>query len=214
LSKEGHELSLIGSSFYPICSIAYPAKICRSIALNLEQVSLLSKTNVVPPEHVMALDVGDIAPDFTLSNQEEAPVSLADLRGQWVVLYFYPRDNTPGCTKEACGFRDRYADYQAQNVVVLGISPDTAKSHQKFIEKQALPFTLLCDPEAKVARTYDSYGPKKFMGKEYEGVYRQTFLVDPQGKVAQIYRKVKPAEHASQVLQDLESLQGNVKVSK
>lgn len=157
----------------------------------------------------MVLDVGDLAPDFTLPNQDETSVSLANLQGQWVVLYFYPRDNTPGCTKEACGFRDHNADYQSRNVTILGISPDTAKSHQKFIAKQTLPFTLLSDPESEVARAYESYGPKKFMGKEYEGVYRQTFLIDPQGQLAKIYRKVKPAEHAEQVLQDLERLQTN-----
>ena len=155
----------------------------------------------------MVLDVGDSAPDFTLPNQDETPVSLANFQGQWVVLYFYPRDSTPGCTKEACGFRDRNADYQSRKVTILGISPDTAKSHQKFIEKQTLPFTLLSDPESEVARAYESYGPKKFMGKEYEGVYRQTFIIDPQGQLAKIYRKVKPAEHAEQVLQDLEQLQ-------
>ncbi len=159
----------------------------------------------------MVLNVGDAAPDFTLPNQDETPVSLVDLQGQWVVLYFYPRDNTPGCTKEACGFRDHNADYQSRNVTILGISPDTAKSHQKFIEKQTLPFTLLCDPESVVARAYESYGPKKFMGKEYDGVYRQTFIIDPHGQLAQIYRKVKPADHADQVLQDIETLQNNSK---
>ncbi|MEO0374301.1 MAG: thioredoxin-dependent thiol peroxidase, partial [Cyanobacteria bacterium P01_A01_bin.17] len=133
----------------------------------------------------------------------------ASFQGQWVVLYFYPRDNTPGCTKEACGFRDRNSDYQARNTQILGISPDTAKSHQKFIEKQTLPFTLLSDPDSEVARAYESYGLKKFMGKEYDGVYRQTFIIDPQGQLAKIYRKVKPAEHAEQVLQDLEILQNN-----
>jgi thioredoxin-dependent peroxiredoxin len=159
----------------------------------------------------MALDIGDPAPDFTLSNQDGQQVSLADLQGQWVVLYFYPRDQTPGCTKEACGFRDRHPDYQAQNIQVLGVSPDTTQSHQKFIAKQALPFTLLSDPDAHVARAYESYGAKKFMGKEYEGVYRQTFLINPQGQLAKIYRKVKPDAHAEQVLQDLETLQGHAK---
>lgn len=157
----------------------------------------------------MVLDVGRSAPEFTLLNQDEESISLASFQGQWVVLYFYPRDNTPGCTKEACGFRDRNADYQARNVQILGISPDTAKSHRKFIEKQTLPFTLLSDPDSDVARAYESYGPKKFMGKEYEGVYRQTFIIDPQGRLAKIYRKVKPAEHAAQVLQDLENLQND-----
>lgn len=151
----------------------------------------------------MPLNPGDPAPDFTLPDADGNLVSLADLRGQWVVLYFYPRDNTPGCTKEACGFRDRYPDYQQQGIVVFGISADPATAHRKFIDKYRLPFPLLSDLDAQVATAYESYGLKKFMGKEFNGVYRHTFVIDPNGKIAKIYRKVKPDSHASQVLDDL-----------
>jgi len=120
-----------------------------------------------------------------------------------VVLYFYPRGNTPGCTKEACGFRDAYSDYQAQDVVVLGISTDDAKSHAKFTTKYELPFPLLCDADAVVAQAYGSYGLKKFMGKEFMGVYRHTFVIDPDGTIERIYRKVKPESHATEILADL-----------
>ncbi|PSN16953.1 peroxiredoxin, partial [filamentous cyanobacterium CCP5] len=123
-----------------------------------------------------------------------------------VVLYFYPRDNTPGCTKEACSFRDAYPQYQAENVVVLGVSTDDAKSHGKFIQKYNLPFPLLIDSEGEVASRYGSYGLKKFMGKEYMGITRSTFIIGPDGKLEKIYRKVKPAEHGSEVLSDLAAL--------
>lgn len=151
----------------------------------------------------MPLNPGDPAPDFSLRDAEGNLVSLAGLRGQWVVLYFYPRDSTPGCTKEACGFRDRYLDYQQRGITVLGISTDPAAAHRKFIDKYNLPFPLLCDVDAQVATAYESYGLKKFMGKEFNGVYRHTFVIDPDGKIAKIYRKVKPDSHASQVLDDL-----------
>lgn len=154
----------------------------------------------------MALKPGDSAPEFSLPDANGDLVSLADFRGKWIVLYFYPRDNTPGCTKEACGFRDAYADYQNQDVVVLGVSTDDAKSHTKFVQKFNLPFTLLSDAEGKVASTYDSYGLKKFMGKEYMGVSRNTFLIDPEGKIHKIYLKVKPEPHAAEVLGDLAQL--------
>lgn len=154
----------------------------------------------------MPLNSGDLAPDFSLPDANGDLVNLTDLRGKWVVLYFYPRDNTPGCTKEACGFRDAYADYQSQDVVVLGVSTDDAKSHTKFVQKFNLPFTLLSDAEGKVATTYDSYGLKKFMGKEYMGVSRNTFLIDPEGKIHKIYRKVKPENHATEILGDLAEL--------
>lgn len=151
----------------------------------------------------MALEIGDAAPDFSLSDINGNLVRLSDLKGKRVVLYFYPRDNTPGCTKEACGFRDAYADYQAQEVVVLGISTDDAKSHAKFVTKYELPFPLLCDEGGKVAETYESYGLKKFMGKEYLGISRNTFVVSADGTIEQIYKKVKPEIHAAQVLSDL-----------
>ncbi len=151
----------------------------------------------------MALEIGDAAPDFSLSDTHGNRVRLSDLKGKRVVLYFYPRDNTPGCTKEACGFRDAYADYQAQDAIVLGISTDDAKSHAKFVTKYDLPFPLLCDQGGKVAETYESYGLKKFMGKEYLGISRSTFVVSADGTIEQIYKKVKPEIHAAQVLSDL-----------
>jgi thioredoxin-dependent peroxiredoxin len=156
----------------------------------------------------MSLNLGDPAPDFTLKNAEGSALSLSQLLGQWVVLYFYPRDNTPGCTKEACGFRDRQDAFLAQNIRVLGVSADDGAAHQKFIKKFDLHFTLLCDPDGAIATAYESYGPKKFMGKTYAGVYRQTFVIDPAGKIVKIYRKVKPELHAEEVLRDIADLQG------
>jgi len=151
----------------------------------------------------MALEIGDAAPDFSLSDTHGNRVQLSDLKGKRVVLYFYPRDSTPGCIKEACGFRDAYAEYQAQDAIVLGISTDDAKSHAKFVTKYGLPFPLLCDQGGKVAETYESYGLKKFMGKEYLGISRNTFVVSADGTIEQIYEKVKPEIHAAQVLSDL-----------
>jgi thioredoxin-dependent peroxiredoxin len=150
----------------------------------------------------MALTVGDLAPDFTLPDSDGKPVSLQDFRGQWLVLYFYPRDLTPGCTQEACGFRDLSPQLPTQ-VAIIGISTDNGKSHQKFITKHQLSFPLLSDTSGEVATLYDSYGPKKFMGKDLVGVYRRTFLISPEGKIAKIYPKVKPAAHAAEVLADL-----------
>ena len=154
-----------------------------------------------------AVAIGQPAPLFSLPSSDGQTVSLAQFQGQWVVLYFYPRDNTPGCTKEACGFRDAYAQFQQAQAVILGISTDSVASHGKFIRKYNLPFLLLADTEGQVARAYGSYGSKKFMGKTYEGVFRHTFILDPQGKIAQIYRQVKPETHAQQVLTDLAQLQ-------
>jgi thioredoxin-dependent peroxiredoxin len=153
----------------------------------------------------MSLQVGDTAPDFALPDAAGNLVKLADFRGQRVVLYFYPRDNTPGCTKEACGFRDAYASYQ-EKAVVLGISTDDAKSHAKFAAKFDLPFPLLIDQGGEVASRYESYGLKKFMGKEYMGISRSTFVIGPQGTLEKIYRKVKPETHANEVLADLDAL--------
>jgi peroxiredoxin Q/BCP len=151
----------------------------------------------------MTLQIGDIAPDFTLADANGNPVSLSDFRGSRVILYFYPRDNTPGCTKEACSFRDAYPDYQSHNIVILGVSTDDGKSHQKFIRKHQLPFPLLCDPDGTVGTLYGSYGLKKFMGKEYMGVYRHTFAIAPDGKIEKIYRKVKPDNHGAEILPEL-----------
>lgn len=154
----------------------------------------------------MTVNLGDDAPDFELPDTQGNLIRLSQLRGQFVVLYFYPRDNTPGCTKEACAFRDLFDRFQAENTLIFGISADDAKSHSKFVSQYQLPFPLLCDVGGKVASLYGSYGLKKFMGREFEGIYRHTLIINPEGKIAKIYRKVKPETHAAEVLQDLESL--------
>jgi peroxiredoxin Q/BCP len=152
----------------------------------------------------MDLKVGDPAPDFTLPNQAGEPVSLADLRGRTVVIYFYPKDDTPGCTKEACNFRDQWSAFEQHGIAVLGISKDGASSHAKFIAKYALPFTLLTDAEpCPVAASYDSYGLKTFMGREYMGIMRHTFVVNAEGKIERIYTKVKAETMADTILSDL-----------
>jgi len=153
----------------------------------------------------MALQIGDPAPDFTLPDQDGQPVALKDLRGQRVVIYFYPKDATPGCTKEACNFRDQWDSSKSHGIKVLGISKDNAKSHAKFIDKYTLPFTLLSDSEpCPVAESYESYGLKKFMGREYMGMMRHTFVIDADGKLEKIYKKVKAATMADDILKDLE----------
>ena len=152
----------------------------------------------------MTLCIGDFAPDFTLPNQDGIDTSLSSFKGSRVVIYFYPKDDTPGCTKEACSFRDNWELFKLNNIQVLGISKDASKSHIKFIDKHTLPFTLLTDSDpCPVASLYQSYGLKKFMGREYYGMMRHTFVVDKQGKVELIYLKVKSANMANQVLNDL-----------
>ncbi|WP_271252517.1 thioredoxin-dependent thiol peroxidase [Pseudanabaena sp. Chao 1811] len=151
----------------------------------------------------MALKVGDRAPEFSLPDTNGNIVTLSSLKGSRVVLYFYPRDNTPGCTKEACGFRDNYAQFQAKNTLIFGISTDDAKSHQKFTQKFDLPFPLLTDADGQVATAYESYGLKKFMGKEYVGVFRNTFVIDAEGNIEKIYLGVKAELHPAQVLADI-----------
>ncbi|MEB3167088.1 MAG: thioredoxin-dependent thiol peroxidase [Cyanobacteriota bacterium] len=152
----------------------------------------------------MTLQIGDAAPDFTLPDQNGEPVSLASLRGQRVVIYFYPKDDTTGCTKEACNFRDRWSSLEEHGIRVLGISKDDAASHTRFISKYSLPFTLLTDAEpCPVASAYESYGLKKFMGREYMGMMRHTFVIDAEGKLELIYRKVQAETMADQILKDL-----------
>ena len=156
---------------------------------------------------LMTLKIGDRAPEFSLPDSQGDLISLHHFAGKWLILYFYPRDNTPGCSQEACGFRDQYDRLQIDNIAIVGISTDGQKSHQKFIKKYDLPFPLLCDQEAIVATAYESYGLKKFMGKEFMGVFRHTFIIDPGGNIALIYRKVKPANHTNEVLLDLAKLE-------
>lgn len=151
----------------------------------------------------MTLNIGDRAPDFSVADTNGNVVTLSSLKGKRVVLYFYPRDNTPGCTKEACGFRDNYAQFQAKNTLIFGVSTDDAKSHQKFTEKFDLPFPLLCDVDAQVATAYESYGKKQMMGKEYMGIFRNTFVIDPEGKIEKIYLAVKAELHPAEVLADI-----------
>ncbi len=153
----------------------------------------------------MNLQIGNPAPDFTLPNQDGIPITLSSLKGKRVVIYFYPKDDTPGCTKEACNFRDQWKIFEQQEIKVLGISKDDQTSHKKFVKKYDLPFILLTDPEpCPVASSYESYGLKKFMGREYMGMKRQTFVIDPDGKIELIYLKVKADAMANQIIADLE----------
>ncbi len=146
------------------------------------------------------LKEGDKAPAFTLKNAENESISLTDFSGKTVVVYFYPRDNTPGCTKEACGLRDVYDDILAKGAVVLGISADSVKSHAKFKEKFDLPFHLLSDPEKEVIKGFGAWGMKKNYGKVFEGLIRSTFIINGNGTVIKVFPKVKPAEHAAEIL--------------
>jgi peroxiredoxin Q/BCP len=152
------------------------------------------------------LKIGEIAPEFTLWDEDKKEHTLSDYRGQWVLIYFYPKDNTPGCTVEALMFRDLYDEFKKLDVKVFGISKDTAPSHKRFIEKYALPFTLLCDQQREIAELYGSLGLKKFMGKEYMGVLRNSYLIDPEGKLVRVYEGVTPKTHASEVLEDVKAL--------
>ena len=145
------------------------------------------------------------APEFDLNDQDGKRVTLKDLRGKWVVLYFYPKDDTPGCTKEACNLRDNYGAIQARGAVVLGVSGDSEVSHTKFREKYSLPFSLLADPGNAVARAYGAWGTKHNYGKTYEGIIRSTFVIDPQGQVAKVWPRVKPDNHGEEVLKWLEA---------
>lgn len=148
---------------------------------------------------------GNAAPAFTAKNTNGETVRSKDLRGQKFVLYFYPKDDTPGCTKEACSFRDAFTDFKKRGIAVLGVSPDNEASHQKFTSKYKLPFTLLADPDHAIANAYGVYGEKKFMGRTYMGVKRITFLIDEKGKIKKVFEKVKPEEHAAEVLEAFEA---------
>jgi peroxiredoxin Q/BCP len=146
------------------------------------------------------LKEGKVAPDFTAKDASGREVKLSDFRGSKVALYFYPKDDTPGCTKEACAFRDAFQKLKRAGVKVIGVSPDSSASHEKFASKYQLPFTLISDPDHTVADAYEAYGEKKFMGRTYLGFLRNTFLIDEAGRILRIFKKVKTAEHALEVL--------------
>ena len=146
------------------------------------------------------LQENDVAPDFTLTSDSGEEVTLSAFRGKKVVLYFYPKDDTPGCTKEACSFRDEHGLFVAKGAVVIGVSPDQPESHVKFRAKYALPFYLLSDPDHQVAASYDAWGEKKVFGKTGEGILRSTFVIDEAGRIVKVFPKVKPADHAKEVL--------------
>jgi thioredoxin-dependent peroxiredoxin len=149
------------------------------------------------------VEEGQEAPDFELASDTGQRVRLSQFRGRPVVLYFYPKDDTPGCTAQACGIRDSYDDFEQRGAVVLGVSPDEESSHVKFKQKYGLPFTLLADPDHEVAEQYGVWGERKYMGKTYMGVERSTFLIDEDGRIAKVMRRVKPDTHAERVLEAL-----------
>ena len=151
----------------------------------------------------MPISAGISAPDFELPDDTNTIHKLSDYHGRNVILYFYPKDDTKGCTTEACNFRDDYSAYEEAGVVILGVSPDSVKSHDKFKAKYQLPFPLLADEGHAICDLYGAWGPKKFMGKEYEGVLRTTFLIDAQGMIKKVYENVRPADHSSELLSEL-----------
>jgi peroxiredoxin Q/BCP len=153
----------------------------------------------------MPISANQKAPEFSLKDDTGKTVSLSDFRGRPVILYFYPKDDTPGCTTEACAFRDDYSAYQEAGALILGVSPDSVKSHVKFKEKFGLPFPLLADEDHKVCELYGAWGPKKFMGREYDGVLRTTFIIDAEGNIARVFENVKPAGHSAEILAALKS---------
>ena len=167
-------------------------------------ISAISKF-ILEDKIMTTLKEGDKAPEFTAKDQNGNDVSLKDFRGKKVVLYFYPKDDTPGCTKEACDFRDNYASLQKKGFVVIGVSTDSEKSHKKFVEKYDLPFTLIADNEKKIVNKYEVFGEKKFMGKSFMGTHRITFIIDENGKIQKVLKKVDTANSSKQVLEALAS---------
>jgi thioredoxin-dependent peroxiredoxin len=149
------------------------------------------------------LKIGDKAPDFELKDSERNLIKLSDFKGKEIVLYFYPKDNTPGCTAEACSFRDNFLTYTNKEVMILGISADSVERHKKFAEKYKLPFPLLSDEGAKVCKKYGVWGKKNFAGKEYDGIFRTTFLIDKTGKIKEILSEIKCETHAEDVLKKI-----------
>lgn len=156
----------------------------------------------------MMLEVGSTAPDFCLSNQDDVEICSRDLRGKWIVLYFYPKDSTPGCTTEACEFTAAMDDYDDLGAIILGVSADSTASHRKFIEKQSLDITLLSDPTTQMMQDYGVWAMKKNYGKEYMGIVRSTYIIDPKGIVRAGWTNVKVKDHVAKVKEELAALQG------
>jgi thioredoxin-dependent peroxiredoxin len=157
-------------------------------------------------EEIMLITSGVQAPDFSLPDENNVTRRLSDFYGRPVVLYFYPKDDTTGCTIEACSIRDDYSAYENKGLIVLGVSPDSPQSHAKFKAKYSLPFSLLSDEGHKICSQYGVWGPKKFRGREYEGVKRTTFLIDSSGRIAKVFENVKPAEHSAELLEAAKNL--------
>lgn len=155
------------------------------------------------------IEEGKAAPDFALADAEGRTVRLADFRGQTVVLYFYPKDDTPGCTTEACGFRDDFSRFRARGAVILGVSPDPPESHAKFARKYGLPFPLLADPDHRVAEAYGVWKQKSLYGRTSWGIERTTVVIDPQGRIRRIFPRVRPAGHSAEVFAAVEALSGS-----
>ena len=153
------------------------------------------------------LELGTKAPEFCLPNQDDEEICLRDIKGRWIVLYFYPKDNTPGCTTQACGFTEALPDFTALDAIILGVSPDSPEKHRKFIDKKALKFTLLADEEKELCNLYKVWQLKKFMGKEYMGVVRSTFIINPDGEIAAVWTKVRVKNHIEEVKGRLVELQ-------
>lgn len=154
----------------------------------------------------MTLTAGKKAPAFSLPDQDGNVHTLAEYAGKYLLIYFYPKDDTPGCTVEACSLRDNWVGFSKLKIPVVGVSKDSVKSHKKFAEKYHLPFTLLADEDLKMNEAYGVWGKKKFMGREYMGTFRSSFLVGPDGKIVKVYEQVKPSDHAAEVLKDLTEL--------
>jgi len=153
------------------------------------------------------LEVGTKAPDFTLPDQKGTEHKLSDYKGKWIILYFYPKDMTPGCTQEACNFRDEFSEFKKLNTVILGVSKDNISRHQKFAEKYELPFTLLSDEKGTVCEDYGIWQEKSMYGKKFMGIVRATYIINPDGEIAKVYPKVKVKDHDAELLEDLKSLQ-------
>jgi thioredoxin-dependent peroxiredoxin len=174
------------------------------IDLELFHVSRVTVHGIMAKEIELNLKEGDVAPEFSAATSGGGKVSLAELKGKSVILYFYPRDDTPGCTREACAFRDQFAGFKKRGAVVLGVSTDSVKAHDKFVEKFKLPFTLLADQDKQIVAAYGVWGEKSFMGRKYLGTRRVTFLIGPDGRIRKIWPAVKPEEHAAEVLAALD----------